>query len=193
MNALATEPAWLILHMGNLKFLHPAESHHAFGAGFLLIGAMMTAETLSGKVWHRSHIRTLIFPATLVMLGWGMMLVTTVEPRARIVHFSMGIPMIAAGWAEARSRLENFPRRYADMFIVPGLVLAAFDTLFFHLTPPLTNPVQITHMALAVIALALCGVRLYQSASPQSLNRGLMMSAGVLALGCSLWIDAFFQ
>ena len=109
MTSLFYSPS--ILHVGNLKFLHPAESHHAFGAGFLLIGAMMTAEVLSGKVWHRSQIRTLMFPATLIMLGWGMMLVTTVEPRARLVHLSMGIPMVAGGW----ERPTMGPRAFAHI------------------------------------------------------------------------------
>ena len=193
MTAILYDVSWVVLHIGNLKFLQPAESHHAFGAGFLLIGAMMTAETLSGRVWHRSQVRTLMFPATLVMLGWGMMVVTAVEPRARIVHLSMGIPMIAGGWAEARSRLDNYPHRYADMLIVSGLGLAALDTVLFHLDGPATDPVIITHMVLAVVAITIAGLRLYQSLSPQSLNRGLLMSAGVLAVAGALWIDAFFQ
>ena len=193
MTAIIFDPSWVVLHIGNLKFLQPAESHHAFGAGFLLIGAMMTAETLSGRVWHRTQLRTLMFPATLVMLGWGMMFVTAVEPRARLVHLSMGIPMIAGGWAEARSRLDNYPRRYADMLIVSGLCIGALDTVFFHLDGPATDPVIITHMAIAVVAVTLAGLRLYQSASPQSLNRGLLMSAGVVAASGALWIDALFQ
>ncbi|HLF77469.1 MAG TPA: hypothetical protein VJB57_08250 [Dehalococcoidia bacterium] len=194
MSAFFADPSWVALHIGdNLRFIRPAESHHAFGAGFLLIGAMMSAETLTGRVWHRSQVRSLMFPATLVMLGWGMMIVTAVEPNARIVHLSMGVPMIAGGWAEARSRLDGFPRRYADLFIVPGLVLASLDTVFYHLNGPPTNPVLITHVCLAIVAVTIGGLRLYQSASPQSLTRGLMVSAGVLAVGCSLWIDAFFQ
>lgn len=193
MTAIIFDPSWVVLHIGNLKFLQPAESHHAFGAGFLLIGAMMTAETLSGRVWHRTQLRTLMFPATLVMLGWGMMFVTAVEPRARLVHLSMGIPMIAGGWAEARSRLDNYPRRYADMLIASGLCIGALDTVFFHLDGPVTDPVIITHMAIAVVAVTLAGLRLYQSASPQSLNRGLLMGAGVVAAGGALWIDALFQ
>jgi hypothetical protein len=178
---------------GNLRFVQPAESHHLFGAGFLLIGAMMTAESLTGGVWHRSQMRTLMFPATLVMLGWGMMIVTAVEPNARLVHLSMGIPMIAGGWAEARSRLDGLPRRYADMFIAPGLILAALDTVIYHLNGPPTDPVLITHVCLAAIAVIIAGLRLYQTASPQSLARGMMLSCGVLAIGGSLWLDAFFQ
>src|SRR3972149_4920751 len=107
-----------LLHIGELRMVQPAESHHVFGAGFLFIGSLMTVEGLSGRGWHRSRARTLMFPAVLILLGWGMIAVTAVEPQARLVHFSMGLPMIAGGWAEARSRLDGFPRPDADVLIV---------------------------------------------------------------------------
>src|SRR4029450_4775686 len=141
-----------LLHIGgDLRFLRPAESHHLFGAGFLLIGALMTAESLSGRVWHTSRLRTLMFPAILIMLGWGMVGVTALEPNARAVHLSMGLPMIAGGWAEARSRLENFPHRYADTFIIAGLVMSSIDTVIFHLNG--ATPTIVSHAGLAVLAL----------------------------------------
>lgn len=184
-----------LLHLGDLdlRFLQPAESHHLFGAGFLFIGVLMLAESLSGKVWHRSQLRTLVFPGILVFLGWGMLVVTFVEPNARIVHFTMAIPMIAAGWAEARCRLDGFPRKYADAFIVPALVLAAIDTLLFHLQgPPLSGSV-LTHAGLAMLALLIAALRLYQSAQPQSLMRGSLLAVAVLAVGIDLWVDGLFQ
>jgi hypothetical protein len=79
----------------------------------------MTGERLSGSVWFRSRLRTMIFPATLIMLGWGMLAVTIIEPNARPAHFAMGVPMVVGGWAEARNRMGQMPRSYADVFIIP--------------------------------------------------------------------------
>lgn len=181
-----------LLHIGgDLRFLRPSESHHLFGAGFLFIGALMTAESLSGRVWHTSRIRTLIFPAILIMLGWGMVAVTALEPNARVVHLLMGLPMIAGGWAEARSRLENFPHRYADTFIVAGLVMASIDTVIFHLNG--AEATIISHIGLAVLALVVAFLRLYQASSPQSLSRSLFVSGAVAVIALDLWIDALFQ
>jgi hypothetical protein len=154
---------------------------------------MIGAETISGPVWHRLRLRTLLMPATLVMLGWGMLAVTAIETNARLVHLLMSVPMIAGGWAEARTRLDEFPRRYADWLIVPGLVLASLETAIFHLSGGWSNPVVITHVDLALIALAVAALRLYQSAEPQSQLRGLLLSGAVAAIGGSLWIDAVFQ
>ena len=183
--------AWPLLHIGDLRFIEPAESHHLFGAGFLFIGAVMALEGLSGRVWHRSRLRTVTFPAILVLLGWGLIFVSAVEPRARVVHFSMAFPMIAGGWAEARSRLEDFPRKYADVFIVAGIGAAGLETLLFHLTGP--APVVAVHVSLVVVAVAVAGLRLYQSARQQSLARSLLLSGAVMALGAATWVDAFFQ
>jgi hypothetical protein len=181
------------LHIGDLRFLQPFESHHLFGAGFIFIGTLMIAESLAGKIWHASLMRTLVFPATLVFLGWGMIVVTFVEPNARLVHLAMGIPMIAAGWAEARCRLDNFPRRYADAFIVPALLLASLETLGFHLQGPPLSASVLTHGGLAALAIVIAGLRLYQSGSPQSLLRGVLVAGAVIAVGLDLWVDGFFQ
>jgi len=181
-----------LLHIGELRMVQPAESHHVFGAGFLFIGSLMTVEGLSGRVWHRSRARTLMFPAVLILLGWGMIAVTAVEPQARLVHFSMGLPMIAGGWAEARSRLDGFPRKYADVLIVSGLVLASAETVAFHLNGTTTMTV-VAHAGLAALALVVAGLRLYQTAQPESLARSLLISLALVAIGMVLWLDGFFQ
>lgn len=180
-----------LLHLGQWRFIQPAESHHLFGAGFLFIGSLMTVESVAGGVWHRSRLRTLLFPAVLIFLGWGMVVVTAVEPRARLVHLSMGLPMIAGGWAEARSRLEDFPRKYADVLIATGLVLAALDTVLFHLSGD-TGTV-VTHTGLAVLAVIVAGLRLHWSKKPDSLARSLLVSGTVAVIGFDLWLDAFLQ
>jgi hypothetical protein len=188
--------SWLVLHLGADHYWFipkPSESHHAFGAGFLFIGSLMTVESVSGGVWYRSTMRTLMFPATLVFLGWGMLAVTAIEPNARIAHVSMGLPMIAGGWAEARYRLGDLERKYADVFIVPALALAAADTAFFHLTGGPTSTGFLTHGGLIVLSLVIAALRLYQTAEPRSVWRSLFISAAVIAVGLDLWVDAFYQ
>ena len=183
--------AWPLLHLGQFRVVQPAESHHLFGAGFLFIGSLMAVEAFAGGVWHRSRARTLLFPAILVFLGWGMIVVTFIEPNARLVHFSMGVPMIAGGWAEARSRLDGFPRKYADILIVSGLVLASLETMAFHLNGSM--PIVVTHVGIITLALTIAGLRLYQTGNPASLARSLLISVAIVAIGLDLWVDGFFQ
>jgi hypothetical protein len=169
----------------------PAESHHVFGAGLLFVAALLAVEALAGEVWHRNKIRRMLFPAILVFLGWGMVLVAFIEPAARLVHVTMGLPMIAGGWAEARYRNGEVSRKYADALIVPALALAAIDTLGFHTAGP--TPVVMSHVGLGVLVLGLAAIRLYQTALQNSLPRALLMSLGLAVIAFDLWIDAFFQ
>lgn len=185
----------LLLHLptpDDLPWIpRPAESHHVFGAGLLFVAGLIAAEALAGQVWHRSMVRRMMFPGVLVFLGWGMVLVAFIEPAARLVHVSMGLPMIAGGWAEGRYRLGELDRKYADALVVPALVLAAIDTLGFHTAGP--TPVIVSHVGLGVLVMALAGLRLYQSAQPQSMPRSLLLSLGLAVIAVDLWIDAFFQ
>jgi hypothetical protein len=169
----------------------PAESHHVFGAGLFFIAALIAVESLSGKVWHRSMVRRMLFPGILVFLGWGMILVAFIEPSARLVHVSMGLPMIAGGWAEARYRLGLLDRKYADALVVPALVLAAVDTLGFHLSGD--TAVVMSHTGLGLLVLVIAGLRLYQSGQLASTPRSLMISVVLALMGLDLWVDAFFQ
>jgi hypothetical protein len=194
MNATAVlQP--VLLHLPTPEDIYwiprPAESHHVFGAGLLLVASLIAVEALAGSVWHRSMFRRMLFPAILVFLGWGMILVAFIEPNARLVHVTMGLPMIAGGWAEARYRLGEIDRRYADALVAPALVLAAVDTLGFHLTGP--APVVISHIGLGLIVLGLAGLRLYQSNQPKSLPRSLLISLALALIAVDLWVDAFFQ
>jgi hypothetical protein len=169
----------------------PEESHHVFGAGMLLVAALFAAEALAGGVWHRSMLRRMMFPAILVFLGWGMVLVAFIEPAARLVHVTMGIPMIAGGWAEGRYRLGDIDRKYADVLVVPALILAAIDTLGFHVSGP--TPVVASHVGLGLIVLGIAWLRLNQSSRPASLYRALAISLALTVLALDLWVDAFFQ
>jgi len=188
-------PGALLLHLPTPEELwwipRPAESHHVFGAGLLFVAALIAVEAVAGEVWHRSMVRRMMFPAILVFLGWGLVLVAFIEPYARVVHVTMGLPMIVGGWAEARYRLGEIDRRFADALIVPALGLAAFDTLAFHTTG--LTPVVISHVGLGLLVILVAGLRIYQSASPQSLPRALLISLGLMMLAGDLWLDALFQ
>jgi hypothetical protein len=184
-----------LLHGGlinNPLVPRPPESHHTFGSGFILLACLMAAERMSGSVWFRSRFRMMIFPATLIVLGWGMLVVTAVEPNARIAHFAMGVPMIVGGWAEARYRLGQMPRSFADACIIPALFFAAVDTAGFHLTGSPTSPGFLTHGSLVVTSVGLAGLRYYESGDVMSLGRGLAMSFGVLVIAFELYMDALF-
>ncbi len=169
----------------------PAESHHVFGAGLLVVAALIAVEALAGQVWHRSAIRRMLFPYVLISLGIGMVVVAFIEPSARLVHVTMGLPLMAGGWAEGRYRQGLLDRKYADALIVPALVLAAIDTLIFHLSGP--PPVVISHIGLGALVLGLAWLRLYQSAQPKSMPRSILISLAIAAIGLDLWLDALFQ
>ena len=173
--------------------LRPLESHHVFGAGFVLLGSLMTTESLAGGVWYRSRTRLLFFPATLILLGWGMLAVTVIEPENRIAHFAMGLPMIVGGWSEAQHRLGNLSRVYADRFIIASLCFAALETALFHLDGPMMSGGFITHASLAATGVAIGGLRYFQSQAPTSLARSLLISGAVILIGIELFIDAIFQ
>ena len=188
-------PGALLLHLPTPEEIwwipRPFESHHVFGAGLLFVAVLIAVEAVAGEVWHRSMLRRMMFPAILVFLGWGLVLVAFIEPQARVVHVTMGLPMIVGGWAEARYRLSEIDRKVADALIVPALGLAAFDTLAFHTTG--TTPVVISHVGLGMLVFLVAGLRLYQSGAPQSLPRALLISLALVLLAGDLWIDAFFQ
>ena len=185
----------ILLHLptpDDLPWLpRPYESHHVFGAGMLFVAMLIGAEALAGEVWHRNMLRRMLFPVILVFLGWGMIVVAFIEPAARLVHVTMGLPMIAGGWAEARYRLGEIDRRYADALIIPALFLGAIDTLGFHLSGP--TPVVLSHAGLGFLVFGIAWLRFYQSGQPKSLNRALLVSLGLVAVTLDLWIDAFFQ
>jgi hypothetical protein len=185
----------LLLHLPTPEELpwlpRPAESHHTFAAGFLVVAGLMSAEALAGNIWHRSYWRRMLFPAMLVFLGWGMVVVAFIEPQARLVHVTMGLPLVVGGWAEHRYRLGEISRKVADAFIVPALLLAAFDTLAFHLDG--TPGVVFSHLALGIMVIGIAAARLYQSARPESLGRATLISFTIVAMSGTLLIDSFVQ
>jgi hypothetical protein len=174
-------------------FPRPFESHAVFGAGFILMGGMMLAETLAGGVWYRSRARTMMFPVTLSVMGAGMIAVTVVEPSARIAHLAMGTPMTVGGWAEAKSREGLLRRRYADGLLIAGLLFASFETAAYHLSGSSNNGVYASHLGIVIAGVALAALRLFQSREPTSLLRSLLIDVAILLIGLDLFMDGMFQ
>ena len=166
---------------------NPIENHHLFGAGFLLVGVLLIVETLSGRIWHRNRARTLVFPATVMFLGAGMLGVTALDTAQRPVHFAIGLVMIAAGWTEARYRLGEVPRRTADMWIVPALLAGAVEVGVFHFHGSFSNSGTF-HALLGITAAMMAVVRVLQSRQPLSVPRHAFM--GVLMVIMALQLMA---
>jgi len=129
-------------------------------------------------------------PGAVLALN-GMVVVAFIEPQARLVHVTMGLPLVVGGWAEHRYRLGEISRKVADAFIVPALLLAAFDTLAFHLDGP--PGVVYSHLALGIMVIGIAAARLYQSARPESLGRATLISFTIVAMSGTLLIDSFVQ
>ncbi len=163
----------------------PAESHHLFGAAFLFIGTLLIVETLAGRVWHRSRLRTAIWPAAIMGLGAGMVVVTALEPNDRLIHFAIGILMMTAGWYEYRYRMGEIPRRKADLLIVPALIAGGLEIGVFHFHGSLDNSGTV-HVLMGLTAGVMALVRVYQARQPISMPRHALMGVVVMALAFEL-------
>ncbi len=163
----------------------PAESHHLFGAAFLFIGVLLIVETLAGSVWHRNRLRTTLWPAAIMSLGAGMVAVTALEPNDRLIHFTIGMIMLAAGWLEYRHRMGEVPRRTADLLIVPALIAGALEIGVFHFHGSFTN-FGAVHVLLGVTTAVMAFVRVYQSRLLTSPPRHALMGVMVIALAFEL-------
>ena len=163
----------------------PAESHHLFGAAFLFIGVLLIVETLAGSVWHRNRLRTTLWPAAIMSLGAGMVVVTALEPNDRLIHFTIGIIMLAAGWLEYRHRMGEVSRRTADLLIVPALIAGALEIGVFHFHGSFNNFGSV-HVLMGVTAAMMALVRVYQSRLLTSPPRHAFMGVMVIALAFEL-------
>ena len=163
----------------------PAESHHLFGAAFLFIGVLLIVETLAGSVWHRNRLRTTLWPAAIMILGAGMVVVTALDPDDRLIHFTIGLIMLAAGWFEYRHRMGEVSRRTADLLIVPALIAGALEIGVFHFHGSLNNSASV-HVLLGVTTAVMAFVRVYQSRLITSPPRHALMGVMVIALAFEL-------
>jgi hypothetical protein len=163
----------------------PAESHHLFGAAFLFIGVLLIVETLAGSVWHRNRLRAAIWPASIMVLGAGMVAVTALDPNDRLIHFTIGMIMLAAGWFEYRHRMGEIPRRTADLLIVPALIAGALEIGVFHFHGSFNNSGTV-HVLLGVTTAVMAFARFYQSRLITSPPRHALMGVMVIALAFEL-------
>ena len=163
----------------------PAESHHLFGAAFLFIGVLLIVETLAGSVWHRNRLRTTLWPAAIMTLGAGMVVVTALEPNDRLIHFTIGIIMLAAGWFEYRHRMGEVSRRTADLLILPALIAGALEIGVFHFHGSFNNSASV-HVLLGITTAIMVFVRVYQSRLITSPPRHALMGVMVIALAFEL-------
>ncbi len=164
----------------------PEESHRLFGAGFLFVGVLLLVETIAGRVWHRSRLRTLIWPAAVMVLGAGMVVVTVLDPNDRAIHFTIGLILLAAGVFESRYRLGYIPRSRADMFVVPALIAGGLEIGVFHLHGTIDSQAAIAHVLLGLTAGAMALLRVYQARRPMSVPRAAYLNVAVMLLGIEL-------
>jgi len=177
---------------GNLPYhqLHgyipmPQQSHHLFGAGFLFVGVLLIVEALAGHVWHRNRLRTLIWPATIMVLGAGMLAVVALDPKDKLIHFTIGLIMFAAGWVEYRHRQREIPRRTADLWIVPALIAGGMEIGVFHFHGSFNNSGSV-HILLGLTAALMAPVRVYQTRLLTSMPRHAFMGVMVIILAFEL-------
>ncbi len=143
--------------------------HKPYGAAFLLLGGLLVVESLAGSVWHRSRLRTLIWPAALMAVGFGILVVTYAGPSEPWIHYLLGALFIAGGAFEARYRLHQITRTSADIVVVSSLVLGALLIGPIHYEGAIVSASAIRHLLMGPTAVALAGARLGQSFRPSSM------------------------
>lgn len=165
----------------------PAESHHLFGAAFLVIGVLLIVEVLAGRVWHRNHLRTIMWPAAVMFLGVGMIAVTAADPNDRLIHFTIGLLMLVAGWFEYRHRMGETPRRTADLLIVAALIAGGLEIGVFHFHGNFTGDNSgAVHALMGITAGSMALVRVAQARQTMSVPRHALMGVLVMALAFEL-------
>lgn len=176
------------LHIGHYWFVPaPPESHHWFGAGFLFVGVLLVIECVAGGVWFRSRLRSAIWPACAMFMGEGLIVVAALDPSDRIIHFTIGLLVLVAGWRELRYRLGQISRVTADMLVVPALLGSGFEMGVIHGRGDDTVT-AVGHVTLGLIAAMMAGARLYQGRAPTSFRRTVLTGLLVTTLALILLI-----
>lgn len=165
---------------------YPDESHRIFRAGFLILGALFVAEALAGSVWHRNPLRSELWPATLMLLGWGLLIVTLIEPGDRIIHASVGAILLAAGIVERRHRHGLISRRTADAAVMLAIAVGALEMGVFHSHGDIASRGFIVHGIYGLTGAAVAAGRFYQTGNIFSLRRSVAVGLIVLVLGFEL-------
>jgi hypothetical protein len=177
----------LVGHIGHYWFVPEAyESHHWFGAGFLFVGVILVIESLAGGVWFRSRLRAFIWPGTAMFLGEGLVIVAFLDPQDRVIHFTAGVLVLAAGWMEMRYRFQQVTFWSANLLVVPALLVSAFEMGVIHSRGSTIGVYG--HAFMGLIAVGMAGARLYQANEPTSPSRHAAMGGLVILLALVLLI-----
>jgi hypothetical protein len=177
----------LLAHIGHYWFMpQPAESHHWFGAGFLFVGTLLVIECVAGGVWHRSRIRSAIWPVVAMLMGEGLIVVSIIDPAERVIHFTVGVLVLAGGWQELRFRLGQTSRFIADLMVVPALLASGFEMGVIHGKGD--SLTAIGHGAMGVTAAMMAGARIYQGQAPTSVPRSMLTGFLVIVLALILLV-----
>src|SRR5262245_44803091 len=107
---LVIDPGDLIGEIGQLQaHVHeagdPLPGHPFFGAGFLFIGSLLVVEQLAGGIWSRAFWRRMLWPAALLLLGAGMIVVARVQPDDKSLHLTLAMLLLLGAYTEAQYRL----------------------------------------------------------------------------------------
>lgn len=164
----------------------PWENHRLFGAGFLVLGVILLVEALAGGVWHRASWRSDLWPAFLMVLGWGLIAVAFVDPNDRIIHFLMGAVMLAAGVAERRYRHGRTTLSTTNLFVAPALIAGGLEVGVFHSHGAMTSDAFLAHALLGATAVTIAAARMFASGNPQSVLRASLVAVLVLVLALEL-------
>jgi hypothetical protein len=181
--------------------LHDGESggdappgHPFFGAGFLFIGTMLVVETLAGGVWRRSPIRTMLWPASLLTAGIGMLIVTYVQPTEKALHLTLAVLLLLGAVFEGEYRLGHTSRSTADTFAIPALIVGGFVIGPMHANGTLLySAAANTHMLVGITGWALAGVKLLRIQNGPTVAIEAGFATGVMALGLSLLLVEQFH
>ena len=166
-----------------------ANWHPVFGAGFLFLGGVLVVESLAGGVWCRSSLRRLLWPACIILLGLGMLLLTYFDPSQKPIHLLLALLLLSGGMFEASHRLRQMPRAAADFLVVPALILGGLLIGPIHGTEMTTASGQ-THMLMAASSVGLAGVRVGQAFRPKSAPVAAAFGALVMLLAFGLLLSS---
>lgn len=176
-----------LLHLGHYtSIITPPESHRFFGAGFLVLGVLLLVEAVSGNVWFRSRLRAAIWPVIAIGLGEGLIVVAFLDPQDRLIHFTVGLLIVVAGWLEMRYRNGQLGRFGADVFVVPALLASGFEMGVVHGKGDTFTAAG--HMAMGMTAAGMAGARIFEAREPTSFLRRSLMGVLIIALALILLI-----
>lgn len=164
----------------------PWENHRLFGAAFLFVGVLLLVETLAGGVWFREGWRRDIWPAALMALGSGLLIVAVIDPNDRVIHTLMGLTLIIAGLAERRYRHGQMRLARANIFVMIALVVAGIEIGVFHTHGAMTSQGFIVHSVLGITAALMAVARFWYAQRPTSMWRSSFVGVLVLILSLEL-------